>query len=217
MKIFPIILLFLIVAIKNEIDPSKIFIIYFTRTGNTELFANYIKEKVNCGSYKIVPDIAYPEDYNTMLNLAKEERNNNIKPKIKNPLTQTDISKYDIILLGYPIWHSYLPNIVINQLEQLNLSGKIIYPFNTHGGSGIANSITDIKKAASGATVKGGFEISSSNIQNKEKSMEKIEKWLNNRVQNPDDNSEGDGEDKENNFKMIKLNYFLYLLLIILI
>lgn len=217
MKIFPIILLFLIVAIKNEIDSSKIFIIYFTRTGNTELFANYIKEKVNCGSYKIVPDIAYPEDYNTMLNLAKEERNNNIKPKIKNPLTQTDISKYDIILLGYPIWHSYLPNIVINQLEQLNLSGKIIYPFNTHGGSGIANSITDIKKAASGATVKGGFEISSSNIQNKEKSMEKIEKWLNNRVQNPDDNSEGDGEDKENNFKMIKLNYFLYLLLIILI
>ena len=111
--------LLLLLSINIAADPSKMLIIYFTRTGNTEKFANYIKEVINIDSYKVEPVTAYPDDYNTMLNLAKEERNTNARPDIKNPLN--NINKYDIILLlGYPIWYSYLPNIMINQLEKLN-------------------------------------------------------------------------------------------------
>ena len=82
-------------------------------------------------------------------------------------------------MVGYPIWNGYLPNIVINQLEKLNLNGKTIYPFNTHESSGVAKSIDDIKDASSGATIKDGFPISQSNIQNKDSSLEQIKKWVN--------------------------------------
>ena len=118
------ILLWIIISLfllTKSFDISKILMIYFTRTGNTGLFADYIKEKIDIDIYKIIPVEPYPEDINEMLELATKERNNNEKPPIKNPLQ--NISKYDIILLGYPLWHKYLPNIVINQTKNLNFQG----------------------------------------------------------------------------------------------
>ena len=181
-------------------------------------------------SYKIEPVTAYPDDYNTMLNLAKEERNSNARPDIKNPLN--NINKYDTILLGYPIWYSYLPNIMINQLEKLNLKGKTIYPFNTHRGSGIGSSIEDIKAAATGATIKNGFPISQSNIQNKDSSLEQIRKWVNdNNLQTTSEQTNDtstnfisdrnssvnesfdDFRNQTSNYNIIKISYFLYLIL----
>ena len=190
-----------VLTLQSTLDTSKILIIYFSRTGNTELFTKYIQEIENINSFKIVPVNPYPEDYNTMLELAKKERNENARPEIKDPLT--DISKYDIILLGYPIWHSHLPNIVINQLEKLNFENKTIYPFNTHGGSKKGDSIKDIKNAVSkNANVKDGFPIKDTDIKNKkDDSIEEIEDWL---------------EDISNSYKFIKLNYSLIIVLLIL-
>lgn len=177
-----------------------------------------------------------------MLELAKEERKNSARPEIKDPLK--DISGYDIILLGYPIWHGYEPNIVINQLEQLDLKDKIVFPFNTHGGSGVGSSIGDIKTYAKDETVKDGFPISQSNIKNKEASMNQITEWLfknfqfikdettseestisieistelSSEVITKNDNStETDTFDdirRRNSNKMIKINYLIYLILL---
>ena len=65
---------------------------------------------------------------------ANQEKNSNARLEIEDPLTNID--DYDTILLGYPIWHGNLPNIVMTQLEDLDFNGKTIYPFNTHEGSG---------------------------------------------------------------------------------
>ena len=137
--------------------------IFFTRTNNTLFFANYIIEILNIETYQINPSTPYTTDLNKMLELARQERSNNARPEIKNPLI--DISKYDTILLGYPLWHSYLPNIVIHQLEKLNFQGKTIYPFNTYGTTGIGNSTIDIKNYSPEALVKEGFPISDYNIK----------------------------------------------------
>ena len=197
------ILIFLLVILTNQntLHTSKILIIYFSRTGNTELFTKYIQENENISSFKIDPVTPYPEDYNTMLDLAKKERNEDARPDIKDPLT--DISKYDIILLGYPIWHSHLPNIVINQLEKLNFDNKTIYPFNTHGGSKKGDSIEDIKNAVSkNANVKDGFPIKDTDIKNnKADSVEKIKDWL---------------DDIANSFKYIKFNYSIFIVLLLI-
>ncbi len=203
--------LFLLMAIQNSIGGDKILIIYFSRTGNTETFANYIKKNSNITSYKIVPSNPYPEDYDTMLKIAQEERNNNSRPEIQNPLT--NVSEYDIILLGYPIWNSHIPNIIITQLEKLNLKGKTIYPFNTHGSSGVGSSISDIKTYASAATVKDGYPIKGNEIKDKE---DEIIDWL-------DENFDLDSiEDfrpspNTNYFKKINFKYFLLIPLLIFI
>ena len=69
-------------------------IIYFTRTGNTELFANYIKENIDIASYKINLVTAYPEDYNQMLEVARNEQSNNARPEIKEPLIEIKIENF---------------------------------------------------------------------------------------------------------------------------
>ena len=177
MKKIIIIIIFIIISIKSEIDTSKMLIIFFTRTGNTELLTDYIKECLNIESYKIIPVKEYPSDTNEMTQTARKERDTYDRPKIIQPLT--DISKYNKILLGYPIWFSYLPCIVITQLLKLNFEGKTIYPFNTHETSGIGSSNQELKLYTPGAIIKKGFAIKGSVIRNnKEDSMKEIKKWL---------------------------------------
>ena len=173
-----IILLFLFVfSSQDQIDTSKALIIYFTRTGNTELFANYIKEKMNIELFKIVPAYPYPEDNDEMSKVCQEEQSSNARPEIKDPLT--DVSEYDTILLGTPIWYGHIPNIVMTQLEKLNLNGKTIYPFNTHGGSGVGSTVTDIKQYAIGSNVKDGFPLLGTYVKdNKEGAMNDITNWI---------------------------------------
>ena len=211
MKEFFITIFLGLISIQNAIQRDKMIVIYFSRTGNTEKFANYIQKNANITSFKIIPSTPYPEDYNTMLNIAKEERETDARPEIQNPLT--DISQYDYILLGYPIWHSHIPNIIITQLEKLNLSGKTIYPFNTHGGSGVGSSISDIKTYASGANVKDGKPISGNQIQSEE---DEVIDWL-------DDNFDLDSDEgispitpKNNSNTKIKFKYYLLISLFIL-
>ena len=177
-ELFLLILILLIFSIKSEIDTSKMIIIYYSRTGNTELFFNYIKEIIYIDSYKIEPLIPYPEDSDVMHELARIEYKAKSRPEIKNPLT--NVTKYKKILLGYPLWNSHLPNIIITQLLKLNLLGKTIYPFNTDGSSGVGNSIDDIKLHSVGAIIKKGFDIKASMIKDKEQSMKKIKEWLKN-------------------------------------
>ena len=204
-----LIIFLLINTILSEFDESKVIIIYFTKTGTTEKFAEYIQEFIDVDSYKIVPLIEYPAESEKMTIIAKEERENNTRPEIKEPLT--DISKYDIILLGYPLWNGDIPNILITQLELLgeNLKGKKIYPFNTHGSSGIQNSVNTIKKYSVGAEVEEGFAITQNDILNeKEISKNEINKWLNKNF----------GFTPEEDYsKYIKLNYFISILLYILL
>ena len=169
------IILLILIPITFQLDSSKMLIIYFTRTGNTEKIANYINKVTNIEIFKIEPKTAYPSNYDETLSIARNEQSSNSRPEINNPLT--DVSKYDIILLGHPIWYSHLPNIVMTQLELLNLNNKIIYPFNTHGGSGIGSSVNDIKNIVSGATVNNGFPIQKSNVENSE---DDVNEWLEN-------------------------------------
>ena len=154
MRLFILYFLLFIIP-SNQIDESKSLIIYFSRAGenysvgkvdkgNTEMIVDYITQVTNIKSFKINPETEYPESYSETIEIARNEKSSNARPKIKDPLTNID--NYDTILLGYPIWHTDLPNIVMTQLELLNFEGKTIYPFNTHEGSGIGNSISDLKK-----------------------------------------------------------------------
>ena len=181
-----ILYLFLLISSSLQIDESKALIIYFSRAGenysvgtvdkgNTELIVDYLTEVTKIKSFKIVPETEYPINYDETVEIAKKEKNSNTRPKIKNPLSS--ISAYDVILLGYPIWHGNLPNIVMTQLESLDFEGKTIYPFNTHEGSGVGSSINDIKKSAPKADVKEGFPLKGQYAR-KDDSKKDINEWL---------------------------------------
>jgi flavodoxin len=195
-----------------EFDTSKMLIIYFSYTGNTQLIVNYIKEISNITSYKIIPKVPYP-DYEATIELAHQQLDNDERPEIIEPLT--DISKYDTILLGYPLWHSHLPRIVVNQLEKLNFRGKTIYPFNTFGSLGVAESINDIKKYCPNAIVKDGLPIQDSTSKVKEASMKIIVNWLDdNFLEHKNNENERNSISKDNSL-IVKVNFILFLLYIL--
>ena len=162
-----------------QIDSSKVIIISFSKSGNTQIISDYINKSTKITLYNIKPKNSYPSSYDETLKIAENEQNTNARPEIDNPLT--DISNYDIILLGYPLWYGHLPNIVVTQLELLDLENKEIYPFNTHGSSGISNSVNDIKKYASDANVHNGFPIKGSDAKSGNSNVKtKVNDWLKN-------------------------------------
>ena len=86
---------------------------------------------------------------------------------------EIDISDYDVIFLGFPIWWYDAPRIIATFLESYDFSGKVVIPFATSGGSGMGNIDNNLKKYCSKDTVwKTGKKLSSM----ADKST--LEKWI---------------------------------------
>ena len=95
------------------------------------------------------------------------------RPKLRRKLDS--IAEYDVIYLGYPNYWGTMPVHVFLFLESYDFSGKIIMPFCTHEGSGMANSEIDIRRICPGAKVEKGLAIHGADVQRAGKA---IEKWV---------------------------------------
>lgn len=125
---------------------NKIAVIYFSATGTTKTVAGYIQEATNGDMIEIVPKNKYTDsdlNYNSNNSRANKEQNDDSsRPEIAN---QMDISSYDTIYLGFPIWWGDVPKIILSFLDNYDLSGKTVIPFCTSHSSGISNSINTLK------------------------------------------------------------------------
>ena len=169
---------------------KKILIAFFSRAdenynvgtvsvGNTEMMARYIKEYLGdrADGFKIDPVVSYPTNYKECTEVATREKNSNARPEFKNA-EALDLSKYDTILLGYPIWWGDVPMIINTFLEKYNFSGKTIIPFNTHEGSGDAGTYATIKNKMSSSNVNtNGLSIRGATAR-EESSKSTVENWL---------------------------------------
>lgn len=125
---------------------NKIAVIYFSATGTTKTVAGYIQEATNGDMIEIVPKNKYTDsdlNYNNNNSRANKEQNDDSsRPEIAN---QIDISSYDTIYLGFPIWWGDVPKIILSFLDNYDLSRKTVIPFCTSHSSGISNSINTLK------------------------------------------------------------------------
>lgn len=152
---------------------KKILVAYFSHSGNTQVIANEIHETVGGDILQINTVDPYPTDYNTLVDQAKKEQQDNYRPKLATKVENMD--SYDVIFVGYPNWWGTMPMAVFTFLEEYNLSGKTIIPFCTHEGSGLGRSITDIKKLCPQSTIEDGLAIRGKNVKN---SKEDLSEWL---------------------------------------
>lgn len=160
-------------------NESKSVILYFSATGNTERIANYLHEITSSDIIEIVPANPYTDEdlsYNNDDCRANIEQNNdNARPEIAN---QIDISAYDTIYLGYPIWWGNVPKIILTLLDTYDLSGKTVIPFCTSGSTGIETSMNTLRNYNQNINWLDGERFSSSSTKTE------VEEWLNSLNQN---------------------------------
>ena len=147
---------------------QRVLVVYFSRAdentggvgyiekGNTKILAEMIAERTHGDLFEIKTVKPYPKEYRPATEAAKQEKEENARPEIVGELP--DLSKYDVVFLGYPIWWSDMPMPVYTFLDRENFAGKIILPFCTHEGSGLSDtqrSIADVTKA----DVREGFAL----------------------------------------------------------
>lgn len=146
---------------------QKVLVAYFSATGTTEKIANYIKDHLNADVFEITPVIPYSSadlNYgNSDSRTSRENRDDACRPEIAG--TVNNIAQFDVIFIGYPIWHGKAPKIIYTFVEQYDLSGKTIIPFCTAASSGIGSSATYLKNLTAGATWLNGTRFLSSATQ----------------------------------------------------
>ena len=138
---------------------SSVLVVYFSHTGTTKGVSEYLHELVGGDLVEIEPENPYPAGYSDALDPAKQEQRENARPEIANTLEHFD--SYEVIYLGYPIWWGTTPMIINTLLESYDFSGKTVIPYATSGGTGIGQSIQDIRSEIPDADVKDGLLVRS--------------------------------------------------------
>lgn len=150
-------------------EERKILIVYFTWSNNTEQIANAIHSKTGGTVYEIVPVNPYPStSYTEWGYSARDERDNDARPPIKDLLPAEAVAQFDTILIGFPIWWHTAPMIIGTFLESYEWSADVdIYPFfqgaSNSNSEYYDNSMAFVRRCAKGATVHEGLYTASSN------------------------------------------------------
>lgn len=155
---------------------AKTLITYFSCYGTTRKFAEEIHEVVGGDLFELVPSSPYDEDpshYEKLAEVAKKERDQGILPSIKEI---PDVTEYDTIFIGYPMWWYTYPQIIRSFIQSVDLKGKTIVPFNTHEGSGDGGTYRELQIDLPDSKVLVGLPIRGENMRYDQKGN--IKEWL---------------------------------------
>lgn len=155
---------------------KKILVAYFSASGVTKKVAEKIAAAVNGDLFQIEPAISYSEeDLNWMNKNSRssvEMSDKDFRPAmIKKEL---NLSEYDSILLGFPIWWYVAPTIINTFLESYDFSGKKITLFATSGGSGFGNAVQELRDSAPDAHIVEGKIMNMASAEDIQKLIEEV-------------------------------------------
>lgn len=143
------------------------------RYGTTEYVANMIAEKVGGDLHRIETVTPYTADFDELRDVNHDEMSSNYLPELKE--SNLDISAYDTVFIGYPVWATDVPQAVLSFLKEYDLSGKTVIPFCTHDGYGAGNSYQTIAEASHAAVSLEGIAIEAKDVPN---AQDTVEAWL---------------------------------------
>ena len=171
-------------------DGNSALVVYFSRTGeqynvgvidkgNTAIVADMIIEVTGADSFEIVPEEDYPYTYDELIEVAKQEQNENARPAYAGEVP--DLSRYDTIFIGAPVWWGYWPMICYTFFEENRdaLAGKTLIPFSTHAGSGLSGFDKKLASACPDSIIGDGLAIAGTDAQNNQDTVRgKVNDWL---------------------------------------
>ncbi len=154
---------------------AKTLVAYFSASGVTKALAERIAKTADADIFEIRPEIPYtPADLNWRDDTSRSSVEMKEKPEFRPPMADPipDISGYERVLLGFPIWWYVAPTIVNTFLEGGDFSGRQIALFATSGSSGMGSSWKHLAASAKGAVFAGEIRFES------DATDQDIEAWL---------------------------------------
>ena len=154
----------------------KNLVLYFSVYGTAKKVAENIAKQVGGDLVEIESKLPYDSNrdhYDALAKYAKKEHDEDMRPEIKNDI---NISDYDNIFIGYPMWWYTFPMIIYTLFDKYDFSGKTIIPFNTHMGSGDGGTYRTIRELEPNAKVLDGLPVSMNDAETG--AADKRENWL---------------------------------------
>lgn len=143
------------------------------RYGTTEYVANMIAENVGGDLHRIETVTPYTADFDELRDVNHDEMSRNYLPELKE--SNLDISAYDTVFVGYPVWATDVPQAVLSFLNEYDLTGKTVIPFCTHDGYGAGGSYQTIAEASHAAVSLEGIAIEAKDVPN---AQDTVSSWL---------------------------------------
>ncbi len=157
----------------NTAKGQNILIVYFSHSGNTRAIAEEIRSKTGGDIVELKTVKPYPDDYDTVVDMAKKEKTEHARPAISTELP--DLAKYDTVFLGFPNWWGTIPMAYYTLLEKYDLGSRTVIPFVTHGGSAFGSSVQDLKRLCPKAQFREGLAVRGSRAKSAQK---EVDSWL---------------------------------------
>ena len=174
----------LLISMSAFAQKSKAIVIFFShagenysvgniKVGNTKIVADYISEITGADQFEVVAVKSYDMPYNKLIDVAKKEQQAGEKPAFKGKID--NLADYDIVFVGTPIWWGTFPQVMFTFFDTYDLSGKKVYPFSTHEGSGLGSIVRDLRRIYPKADIQKGFSIYGHQVRT---GKDKVIKWL---------------------------------------
>ena len=137
----------------QETDSATTLMIYFSTNDTVKAVALNAAGAIGADVFEVVPEQPYTEEdlaYYTGGRCDTEQADDSARPGIA--VWPESLEKYDVIFIGYPIWHGQAPKILYTLLEGIDVSGKTIVPFCTSMSSGAGSSADNMAELTDDTT-----------------------------------------------------------------
>lgn len=178
---------FLALAACSQPQGKKVAVVYYSKTGNTQIVAEAIAKTLSdltgdkdtplfdVSTVSLTPVNPYPEDYRATIEESRDECLGDLGREIVEPALK-DLEKYDVIFIGYPVWFgTYAPPVKSFIDANSRLAGKKIVPFCTYGTGGRISSVAKLAGNCPEATIVDSYGLSDKRL---DKVTEEVEYFI---------------------------------------
>lgn len=141
----------------NRSQSPKVLVLYYSQGGTTEKVALAIQAALGADIEAIVPVEPYDGDFQATVERGRKELQEGILPELQ-PM-KADISAYDVIFLGYPVWFGTYAQPIATVLATQDFKGKKVVPFCTFGSGGLESSVKNIQEKLPDAEILPGYGV----------------------------------------------------------
>lgn len=143
-------------------DGRKALVAYFSWGGTTQRMAQQIQEITGADMFRIEPVVPYPTEYTPCTEVAREEKDNNARPEIKDRVQNWD--DYDVVFIGCPVWWWTTPMIIHTFCESYDFKDKTVVPFCTYAATYRDETLAEIVNSTPDAAHLTGEGLTSGRI-----------------------------------------------------